>query len=355
MLTYRIFVNPKLLLEMKRDIWSDNYQPASLWIDDKKYEIDIFYRGNSVRKHKKKSYHIIFSKPFFMEGQHEIHLNAEYNDPSLMRNKLSFDFFSEIGVVSPQANYVRLYINGVYQGVYLQLDSFDQYFLKRRGIPEGDIVYADDNDANFSLLSEENEKKMELLQGYTIKYDSDDVRECLYHLLVIINTLPDHKFQEQIQEILDVNKYLKWLAGAVCVQNYDGFTQNYALYFNSKSKKFEITPWDYDGTWGRDRHGKEYEHDYIPLEGYNTLTARLHRILEFRASYKQIMHDVLHNQFTVAHQTPIIEANFQELLPYINKDRYYRYEEDTFRIEPSVILKFIEQRKKFLVSEWDKY
>ncbi|MFB8733994.1 CotH kinase family protein [Bacillus sp. SL00103] len=30
-----------------------------------------------------------------------LHLNAEYNDPSFIRNRLSFYFFEQIGVLSP--------------------------------------------------------------------------------------------------------------------------------------------------------------------------------------------------------------------------------------------------------------
>lgn len=336
---------------MKKDLWSEEYQKAYLWKEDKKYEIELFFRGNSVRKHRKKSYHIIFNKPNLMDGHHELHLNAEYNDPSLMRNRLSFNFFSEIGVIAPNSSYVQLFINNIYQGIYLQLDSFDEYFLKRRKLPIGGIVYADDNDANFSLLSEEKDKKSDLLQGYTVKYDVANIQDQLIKLLVITNTLPDDKFQIQIQQVLHVPQYLKWLAGVVCTQNYDGFTQNYALYLNGDNEKFEITPWDYDGTWGRDRHGKSYEHDFIPLQGYNTLTARLLHIPEFRITYKQIMDQVLNNHFTVAHLAPVIDSYYQELTSYIARDPFFRYERAVFDTEPTYILNFIKKRNQFLMEE----
>ena len=67
----------------------------------------------------------------------EIHLNAEYKDTSLFRNKLSLDFFSEIGALAPQSRYVFLKINGKNEGVYLELESVDECFLAKRNLPKG--------------------------------------------------------------------------------------------------------------------------------------------------------------------------------------------------------------------------
>ena len=109
---YEIIINPKILKKMNEDIWVDDRFPAVLKIGENQYSICLAYRGNVIRKKRKKSYHIIFEKPFTIDGAHEIHLNAEYKDLSLCRNKLSLDFFDEIGVISPHSMHVLLYING---------------------------------------------------------------------------------------------------------------------------------------------------------------------------------------------------------------------------------------------------
>ena len=48
--------------------------------------------GLIARKFRKRSYRIEFIEPETFSGAREIHLNAEYKDPSLIRNKLSFRF-----------------------------------------------------------------------------------------------------------------------------------------------------------------------------------------------------------------------------------------------------------------------
>lgn len=66
-------------------------------------------------------------------------MNAEYKDPSMIRNKLSLDFFSELGTLSPRAEFVFLKVNGKNEGVYLELESVDEYYLRKRKLADGAI------------------------------------------------------------------------------------------------------------------------------------------------------------------------------------------------------------------------
>jgi spore coat protein H len=349
---YLIYIHPSELKRMQQNIWEHDYADAKLKTADKKFSIKIALRGNQIRKHKKKSYHILFENPFLMDGQHEIHLNAEYNDPSLMRNKLSFDFFESIGVLAPRSVHILLYINGICQGIYLKLESFDEYYLRKRNLPDGAIYYATNNDANFSLYTPEKKLKPSLEDGYTKKYDFQH-DDSLKRLLIVINTFPKEEFCVEISKHLHVQKYLMWLAGVVCTQNFDGFIHNYALYHNSETELFEITPWDYDGTWGRDLHGRPLEHDYIPIEGYNTLTARLLDSPDYQLMYRNFLHQILQTQFTDQLQKPLIENLQHTIRPYINKDPNLKNKLAAFDQEQEYILRFIRERNKYLASKLD--
>lgn len=129
--SYDFFVHPMYLVELKKDIWSDSPVPAKLTYGKKKYDIDIVYRGAHIREFEKKSYHVMFYKPKKFQGAKEFHLNSEFMDPSLIRNKLSLDFFHDIGVLSPKSQHVFIKINGQIQGVYLQLESVDENFFEK--------------------------------------------------------------------------------------------------------------------------------------------------------------------------------------------------------------------------------
>lgn len=351
---YKIFIRPLILKELQRDVWIDDPLPAKLTINKKKIEIDIAYRGNHIRKLQKKSYHVSFYKPTIYRNTKEIHLNAEYMDPSLMRNKLSLDFFNDIGCLSPKSRFVNLTINGKNEGIYLELESVDEFFLKNRKLPQGAIIYAVDGDANFSLVSDlDNAVKKSLLHGYEGKYGTEQDEHHLQEMLLKINTISREEFEKEIVKYLNVDKYLRWLAGVVFTQNFDGFVHNYALYRNGETGLFELIPWDYDATWGRDVNGVVMEEGYFRIEGFNTLTARILDVNAFRHQYKKLVEDILDSKFNVDYMKPKIDDMYNIIRPYVQKDPYKKDNIHIFDKEPDFICKFIEAHGNYIRSQID--
>ncbi|GIN84740.1 inner spore coat protein H [Heyndrickxia sporothermodurans] len=349
LLNYQLYIHPKDIIDLKKDIWNDEPVPGMLTVNKKKYDIDVVYRGSHIRKFQKKSYFISFYKPKSYCGSKEIHLNAEYKDPSLIRNKLSLDFFSEIGVLAPQSRHIFLELNGRKEGVYLELESVDEKFLSKRNLPNGPIFYAVDGDANFSLLSDlDKETKKSLELGYERKLGEEQDDFYLHEMIFKINTLLNLEFEKEIIYYMDVGKYLRWLTGVVLTQNYDGFVHNYALYRNGDTGLFEIIPWDYDATWGRDVNGKEMDAEYVRIEGFNTLTARLLNIDSFRKMYKNILLQTLDNQFSVDFIKPRVENLFSLIQPGVEKDPYKKESLEKMQKEPELIYRFIQSRREHI-------
>ncbi|KKZ92503.1 spore coat protein CotH [Bacillus wiedmannii] len=347
--SYDFFIHPMYLVELKKDIWSDSPVPAKLTYGKKKYDIDIVYRGAHIREFEKKSYHVMFYKPKKFQGAKEIHLNSEFMDPSLIRNKLSLDFFHDIGVLSPKSQHVFIKINGQIQGVYLQLESVDENFLRNRGLPSGSIYYAIDDDANFSLMSErDKDVKTELFAGYEFKYSNKNSEEQLSEFVFQANALSREAYEKEIGKFLHVDKYLRWLAGVIFTQNFDGFVHNYALYHNDETNLFEVIPWDYDATWGRDVQGRPLNHEYIRIQGYNTLSARLLDIPVFRKQYRSILEEILEEQFTVSFMMPKVESLCESIRPYLLQDPYMKEKLETFDQEADMIDEYINKRRKYI-------
>ena len=57
----------------------------------------------------------------------------------------------------------------------------------------------------------------------------------LQDVIIKINTISREDFEKEIVKYVNVDQYLRWLAGAVLTQNYDGFVHNYALYRNGET------------------------------------------------------------------------------------------------------------------------
>jgi len=350
--SYFLVFKEENLDELRSDLWNDDPVVADLVLDGVTYDIDIAYRGSYTRSFRKRSYIIKFVNPTTFEGNNIIHLNAEYKDPSLFRNKLSFDFFQDIGVLSPESQHVNLIRNDTLKGVYLQLESVDEYFLEKRGLPPGPIYYAVNNDANFSLLRDERMKKS-LIAGYqqAVGDESDDT--LLLDFIKKVNTIPLADFHNEIPQFLNIDTFLRWLAGAVCTMNNDGFTHNYALYRNSNTGLFEFIPWDYDATWGRKVDGGTMEYDYVHIEGKkcNHLCYLLMRVPEFRKRYRMILGDILENKFTVNYMENKVMSLYKALRPHVLLDPYKKRKIDLFDEEPEFIFQYIRDRNNYLKKQ----
>jgi spore coat protein H len=346
---YSLYVKPKLLRKLESNIWSSKLVDGTLRYLKNDYRILLSYRGAYTRKFPKKPYFIKFVTPESFNGNKELHLNAEYIDPSLMRARLSFDFFNDIGVHAPKAKHILLKLNGKLLGIYLQLEAFDELFLQKRGLNKGAIYYAINDDANFSLLDPDNyEPKEHILSGYKRKCGTEEDDNKLIEFLYKINITPRDEFEDMIKQYLNVKNYLTWLAGVVCTMNYDGFIQNYTLYENSINNLYEMSPWDYDATWGRDVPGRELELQYVPITGFNTLTARLLDIPSIRKQYKEILENVISTYFTTEYMEPKIQELYHQLKKVITLDPFKKNFVKKFDAEPEYILEFIKNRNQYL-------
>jgi len=127
---------------------SDHEYPArfvfnSGTISDTMGNIGFRLRGNTSRTAKKKSFKISFNsfqKGRKYHGLEKLNINGEHNDPSIIRSKLSWDIFAELGIQASRANHVKLYINGRYYGLYINVEHIDENFVKNRfGTNDGNL------------------------------------------------------------------------------------------------------------------------------------------------------------------------------------------------------------------------
>lgn len=334
------------LNDLQLNSWSNKFYPATLQLGDKIYRVQIGIRGGHTRNYEKKSYDIK------MDGGKTLHWNAEYDDPSMVRNALSFHFLNKIGLHSPLTNHIWLFINGKPQGVYLEIESVDKYFFARRGIRYRSLLYAVNDSADFSLIDPETKgRKKSLLDGYEIVRGPKGTRTKLVRFVKNLNLLSGKRLAAHTARTLDVDQYLLWLAGAVLTGNYDGFDQNYALYEHTDSCKYRIIPWDYEGTWGRNCYGKSCGSDLVDVRGYNRLTAKLLSFPSSRKKYTDLLSDLLLKEFTVDSIDPVVAAMYKRLMPAIYNDRTRKHSFETFQREPAFIRNYIRERRNIVKSE----
>ncbi|KAG0091953.1 hypothetical protein BGZ92_011216 [Podila epicladia] len=110
--------------------------------------------GHGSRKYQKVSLSIAFDadagETFF--DRPEIKLRAEYIDPTMIREKLYVDLLNSVGVASYQGSYVRVYVNGKPQGLYLMVEDVSESFVMNT-IHHGSITDKKDLGALFKMSS----------------------------------------------------------------------------------------------------------------------------------------------------------------------------------------------------------
>lgn len=325
---------------MQDDVWSDSFVSASLSTGNGRREsIRIRFRGNHTRKYNKKSYEIT-------NGSRTLHLNAEYDDPSMIRNALSFKFLRSLGLTCPETRHVILELNGETHGVYLEIEGVNRHFFNRRGIPYSLLLYAVNDDANFGLTGyHRSRRKSSLINGYEHIYGLSKERAAFTSFVRNINTLRGQQLLTYITKNLDVDNYLRWLAGAVFTSNYDGFEQNYAIYKHKTRQKYRMIPWDYEGTWGRNCYGRQTASDMVKVTGYNELTSIMFSFRTFRDKYKRILSEGLQKTFTTGKIMPEVYRMHNAIDAHYREDPKRNWSYSIFRGEPQVIQTYIEERR----------
>ena len=85
-------------------------------------------------------------------GLQKVALNNMYGDATLMKEYLSYELMSQMGIDTPEYALVKLYVNDEFYGVYMMVESIDSSLLKRTigedgdyfvkpEAPGGDLVY----------------------------------------------------------------------------------------------------------------------------------------------------------------------------------------------------------------------
>jgi spore coat protein CotH len=266
----------------------------------------IRLRGNTSRFADKKSFKINVDKFGGTEkfyGYDKLNLKGSHNDPSLLRERLAYYYMREIGGAAPLVNNMEVYINGEYKGLYVNVEQIDDDFVKTRfGNKTGNLykcLYG------ASLRNSDdvwNNDVFELETNANINDRSD-----LVELIDVLNNTSNEDFKTEIEKVLDVDHLLKYLAVEVLTGHWDGYSfnkNNYYLYHNASTDKFEVIMYDTDNTFGIDWFdidwGTRNVYNWGQTQEQRPMFWRVLDVPEYRAIYTENMYTLLNGEFSSA-------------------------------------------------------
>lgn len=354
---YRLELAPDDLTWLRRHPASRRCFEAELTAGEGRYPVFIGYRGRFSRDFPKPSFDLWFPPEAPLDGQRTLHLNAAYRDPALLRSRLAFSLFAAIGVPAPACRHVWLTLNDLPLGLYTAMEALDGHWLERRGATGGTVYYGVGGDGNFGLLSRHSrEPKRYLAAGYEKCCPDDEDFSDLKRLIYQITLPDDREFEATIGDAIDMDCCLRWMAGVYFTSHIDGLIHNYAL-IQRPGGRWELSPWDCDGTFGRCPWGRRLSFDYMPLSasGGNYLVLRLLRTPSWRRRYAALFAELLEGPLSAAAVRTALDAIYREIREPALKDQQKWRKSSTFLREPAYIRRWVDDRSALIrkqLKEW---
>ncbi|HUR31268.1 MAG TPA: CotH kinase family protein [Saprospiraceae bacterium] len=303
-------------------------------------------RGNTSRYAKKKSFQISLNT--YVPGRkwygiEKINLNGEHNDPTVSRSKIAWDLLRDIGVPGPRASHVELYINNTYFGLYANVEHIDEEFVQTRfGNNDGnlykclwpaDLKYLG-GDPDLYKFESGDRRVYELITNE----ETDDYTD-LAHFIEVLNNTPIDELRCELDKIFNINSYLLAMAFDILSGNWDGplyNKNNFYLYHNEATGKFEYMPYDLDNTFGIDWFDIDWAERNIYAWGHSTQPRPLYwRVLEepeYRNRFSFYLNRIINTQYKEGILFAKIDSLRTLLLPSVDNDFYYTLDYD-FDIE----------------------
>jgi hypothetical protein len=177
-------------------------------------------------------------------GLSTLTLNNGNQDPTLIKPCLAFDVFHAAGLPSSRCNYAEVIVNGQPLGPYVHVEGLGKPFLRRHFADDEGQLY----EGTLSDFREGWTGTFEQETNEDVPYDRSDL-EGLTNAL----TADDARLLESVSAWVDLETFTRFWATEVLVDHWDGYTgnsNNFYVYRDPTTEKFEFLPWGVDGVLG---------------------------------------------------------------------------------------------------------
>ena len=242
------------------------FVPGEVFYNDKQwYRVGIRFKGNSSLQSSwrngilKLSFKLDFdefeddypqidNQRFY--GFKKLSLKNNFDDTSMLREKVATDIFRNAGLVSSHAAFYSVYVDHgdgpQYFGLYTLVEEVDDTVLDEQFSDDDGNLYKPDGDAASFAAGTFDEDEYEKKTNED-EADFSDVQSLLTAINDDIRTTDAATWRTNLEAVFDTDVFLKYLAVNTVIQNWDTYgrmTHNYFLYNNPDTNKLTWIPWD---------------------------------------------------------------------------------------------------------------
>ncbi|MBU2950080.1 CotH kinase family protein [Tamlana agarivorans] len=299
------------------------FVPAEVFYEGKQwYRVGVRFKGNSSLQSSwqngvlKLSFKLDFdefeddypqidNQRFY--GFKKFSLKNNYDDKSMLREKVATDVFRNAGLVASHTAFYTLYVDygdgPQYFGLYTLVEEVDGSVLDTQFFDDDGNLYKPDGDAASFASGTYNEEEY-VKKTNEDEADFSDVQSLLTAINDGVRTTNAETWRSNLESVFDTDVFLKYLAVNTVVQNWDTYgrmTHNYYLYNNSETGKLTWIPWDNNEALQDGKMGGSPNLDFSdvsttqwPLIGY------MYQDEVYKAKYETYLQEVIDGPFNTS-------------------------------------------------------
>lgn len=345
------------------------------------HPVKVRLRGASSRDFPKKSWNVSFEGDDKFEGRSSLNLVAEYSDASMLAEKLAYDVLAALRVPAPRTKYVRLSINGQYEGVFLDIEQVSKSFLRAHDFADRDatIYRAGWKDTELKLRS----WKVPYQGDWVKKTNEKESNEALDDVLQVINRTPEPELPAALAQNLELEAYLRSMVMDVLMaNNYVEDSESYFIHDEVKGRWVYVA-WDLNNVDARwwyeiplvENPAPLYKHPLFPftltdgvvasryesrksihpgyLPVFSNLGTRVVLNPELRARLVARLDKAMSELFTLEVLGAHIDELHALLAPHMAGDPYM--DQAKFQAGRAWMRDFVRLRRAFILEELERY
>ena len=237
-------------------------------------------------------------------GFKKLSLKNNYDDKSMLREKVATDVFRNAGLAASHTAFYTVYVdhgNGPeYFGLYTLVEEVDDTVLEDQFSDDNGNLYKPDGDAA-SFASGTFDEDEYVKKTNEDEADFTDVQNLLNILHDATRTTDAATWRANLDEVLDTEIFLKYLAVNTVVQNWDTYgrmTHNYFLYNDPDTSKLTWIPWDNNEALQTGKQGGAYALDFSGLSASSwPLIGYLYQDEVYKEKYDTYVKEVIDGSF----------------------------------------------------------
>lgn len=237
-------------------------------------------------------------------GFKKLSLKNNFDDKSMLREKVATDVFRNAGLVASHTAFYTLYVDHgdgpQYFGLYTLVEEVDDTVIDTQFSDDDGNLYKPDGDAaSFAAGTYDEEEYVK--KTNEDEADFSDVASLLDVLNDASRITDSSSWRTNLDAVLDTDVFLKYLAVNTVIQNWDTYgrmTHNYFLYNNPDTSKLTWIPWDNNEALQTGKLGGSLALDFSGLNDAEwPLIGYLYQDAVYKNQYDSYVQEVIDNTF----------------------------------------------------------